>query len=44
MENYVMSKHHLEFKGWGFSVSATGLGIVAAVAIIVLLAWLPRPW
>jgi len=44
MENCAVSKHHLEFKGWGFSISATGLGIVAAVAIIVLLAWVPRPW
>jgi len=45
MENRVMSKHHLEFKGWGFSVSATGVvGIAAAVVIIALLAWIPRPW
>jgi hypothetical protein len=44
MENCVMSKHHLEFKGWGFSISATGLGIIAAVAIIALVVWVPRPW
>lgn len=39
-----MSKHHLEFKGWGFSISATGLGIIAAVVIIALLVWLARPY
>lgn len=39
-----MSDHRLEFKGWGFSVSATGLGILAAVAIVVFLVWVPRPW
>lgn len=44
MENCAMSDHRFEFKGWGLSVSATGFGIVAAVAIIVLLAWMPRPW
>ncbi len=33
-----MSKHHLEFKGWGFSISATGTtAIVATVFIIALI-------
>lgn len=43
MENCVMSKHHLEFKGWGFSVAATGIvGISAAVLIIALILLVTR--
>ena len=38
-----MSKHHLEFKGWGFSISATGItAIVATVLIIALVLLIPR--
>jgi hypothetical protein len=45
MENCVMSKHHLEFKGWGFSICATGIfAIVATVLIIALLLWIPKPF
>jgi hypothetical protein len=43
MENCVM--YHLEFKGWGFSISATGIfAIVATVLIIALLVWIPKPF
>jgi hypothetical protein len=38
-----MSKHHLEFKGWGFSIRASGIfAIVATVLIIALVILLPR--
>jgi len=38
-----MSKHHLEFKGWGFSISASGIfAIVATVLIIALIVFVPR--
>jgi hypothetical protein len=40
-----VSKHHLEFKGFGFSIAATGItAIVATVVIIALLVWVPRPF
>jgi hypothetical protein len=45
MENCAVSKHHLEFKGLGFSLSASGVvGIVAAVVIVALLVWIPKPF
>jgi hypothetical protein len=40
-----VSKHHLEFKGFGFSISATGvIAIAATVVIIALLVWVPKPF
>jgi len=40
-----MSDHNLEFKGFGFSISARGIAaIVATVIIIALLVWLPKPF
>jgi hypothetical protein len=40
-----VSKHRLEIKGFGVSISATGVtAIVAAVIIVVLVAWMPRPF
>jgi hypothetical protein len=43
METYVMSDHHLKFKGPGFDFDAKGwLAILAAILIVVLLLLIPR--